>query len=87
MERVEEFRTTGAKIAAGNSCRPLSDREFISFFGATPEVLSECYCQIQDKQSAAQPKHMLWACLFLKLYLPEDVLAVMLGISKPTLRK
>ena len=81
---------TVAKLAAhavthGTADEPFDDRSFVAFFGCSPNRVAEIWevCSRPSKHL----KHLLWALCFMKLYLPEDVLVVMLGCSKPTLKK
>ena len=74
------FHALGHQLVAAKENCPFELREFVSFYGASPEILAECWGCIKDK-------HLLWACMFMKLYLPEDVASILLGASKPTVRK
>lgn len=81
------FRKLGENLVTRKDGMRLDERTFISFFGTTADILAECWSEINDKISGGRPKHLLWACMFMKLYLPEDVLSCLLGTTKPTMRK
>jgi hypothetical protein len=54
-------------------------------FGTSPLVISTAWNMIQDGgdvDSAARPYHLLWACLFLKLYNSESVNCVIVTRDK-----
>ena len=84
---AEAFRNLGSLIATKVDNRPLEERTFIAFYGTSPDIISECWAFVSVHVEGCKPKHLLWACAFMKLYLPEDVLCVMMDTSKPTFRK
>jgi hypothetical protein len=59
---------------------------FSSHFGTPPHVVAIVWHLI-DKPEGAEPKHLLWILLFIKVYASEDVLHNMVGTSKNTYRK
>lgn len=83
----EAFAKLGSDIAT-RSTGNIDERTFVAFCGTTPLIISEIWDLVEMKLPKARlPKHVLWACMFMKLHLPEDVLIVLLGTTKPTLRK
>jgi len=85
---AEGIKKLGAELAVRHPRGTLlSERVFISFYGATPDVLFDSWELIHDKIEGIKLKHLLWACMFMKLYLPEDVMCTLLSTSKPTFRK
>lgn len=81
------LKKLGDEIATRATGNELNSRTFISFYGLSPQILAESWDLIRSKLEGAKPKHLLWACMFMKLYLPEDVMCILLATSKPTLRK
>jgi hypothetical protein len=74
----------------GNAFKLSSQRiglsPFCSHFGTPPHVVAIVWHLI-DKSEGAEPKHLLYTLLFLKLYASEDVIHNMGGTSKNTYRK
>ena len=66
--------------------REASNRDFHSFFGASLETIVKIWdlCNFPDK---TQPKHMMWALLFLKTYASEENLSSLAGVTPKTFRK
>ena len=71
---------------------------FLSFFGVDPAVVAKAWNMIQvpyyhdGDLSHAQPKHILWALLFLKKYGDESEMAALCGedgsaVDEKTFRK
>jgi len=84
------FQHLGSQLTIGkdDDSKMLDDRTFVAFFGMSPEIIAESWSLIHDNlDGTARPKHLLWTCMFMKLYLPEDVMCVLLATSKPTFRK
>jgi hypothetical protein len=60
-------------------------RQFRSLFGCSPEVVAEIWYRIAPRggeislRKGAEPRHLLWALLFMKVYANEDVLCSMVG--------
>lgn len=77
----------GSQIATKQEGKGLDERTFIAFYGTTPEIIAESWSSVSERVMGSKPKHILWACMFLKLYLPEDVMCILAGTSKPTFRK
>lgn len=82
---AQSFKVLGSRIATRGEGE-IDDRTFISFHGATPEVVSDCRENIHEMVDA-KPKHLLWAMMFMKLCLSEDGISALLLVSKPTVRK
>jgi hypothetical protein len=61
------------------------DRKFLSFFGLTPMNCYRMWQLVGDDK--CDPKHLLWALMFLRMYLQEDVICTIVGESKNTVRK
>ena len=84
----EALKKLGSEIATRNQDVVLDDRTFMAFYGVSPVVMFDCWEHISfDKPKGCYPKHLLWTCFFVKLYLPEDVSAAVLNTSKNTFRK
>ena len=77
----------GSKIALRREGKLLDERTFVSFFGRDHvEVLQlwdMCHFSIQK----AKPDHLFWTLMYMKLYLPIDVIITLLDTSKPTFNK
>ena len=78
-------------IGCYEACRKaqkLNRRQFVAFYNRTPnetfELWEMCAHTIETK---THPKHLFWCLMFMKLYLPMDVLSIMLETSIPTLNK
>ena len=71
------FRTNDKKD------RLLNDREFKAFFGRAPAMIADAWNSF-DAPAKAQPKHLLWMLMYLKLYNSLDVMAIMCQTTKPT---
>lgn len=60
-------------------------REFRSLFGCSPEIVAEIWYRIAPRggeislKKGAEPRHLLWALLFMKVYANEDALCSMVG--------
>ena len=60
-------------------------RQFRSLFGCSPEIVAEIWFRIAPRggeislKKGAEPRHLLWALLFMKVYANEDVLCSMVG--------
>jgi hypothetical protein len=85
---VQAIESIGCKIASRDLKDKMKPREFVSFFNRTPDEALElwelCSPNIMPKTS---PKHMFWCLMYMKLYIPLDVMAVLLNISVPSLNK
>jgi len=55
-------------------------------FGITPEIASDMW-GIIPRVRYGEPKHMLWACMFLKLYTTETIHSSLAGCNEKTFRK
>lgn len=71
--------------------RRLSDDRYRCLFGCSPLLCSKLWLLLESDDAAMQfgvkPKHLLWALLFLKLYLPFRASAPMVGCSEKTFQK
>lgn len=87
----EQFKRLGGEIM----CRDPEGRSeavfltrFLSFFGVYPALVVQLWDMIQvpfihdGDLSHAQPKHILWALLFLKKYGDESEMAALCGAEK-----
>ena len=85
---VQAIESIGSKLASRDLKDTLKPREFVSFYNRTPDEALElwelCSPNIMPKTS---PKHMFWCLMYMKLYLPLDVMAVLLNVSVPSLNK
>lgn len=61
-------------------------RRFRTFFGISPELCAILWNRIPDKRPGSEPKHLLWAMMFLKNYHKEHVSAAIVGVDEKTLR-
>jgi hypothetical protein len=66
-------------------------RQFQSLFGCSPEIVAEIWYRIAPRggemslRKGAEPCHLLWALLFMKVYANEDALCSMVGgVDKKT---
>jgi len=86
-----DFYKLGMEIINDTSRIPEDDmRKFKAHFGVSPIVLSQCWKLLLPEIVAdykAQPKHLLWACMFMKLYPTESVLSSRLNCTEKSLRK
>ena len=67
-----------------------SMRHFKAVFGVSPLLCSVVWNYMDDDEKLprrAQPKHLLWTLMFLKLYNSENVLSSMCGCEEKTFRK
>lgn len=67
-----------------------NSRRFRASFGTSPYVCASTWNKLFDEKALpdhAQPKHILWALLFLKVYASEHILASMCACDEKTLRK
>lgn len=63
-------------------------RRFKSFFGVSPNVCAVIWHLIKsDSSSSNEPKHLLWALLFLKQYGTEHERRTILKKDEKTIRK
>jgi hypothetical protein len=61
-------------------------RDFVARYGVTPQVVNDIW-HAGDFAGEVQPKHLLWACLLLRVYATESVLAGMVGVTRKSFRK
>lgn len=63
-------------------------RRFTSLFGVSPRVCAIAWDLIRQKiPRGGEPKHLLWAFLFLKVYYTEAVMRTITGVDDKTQRK
>ena len=68
----------------------LTERQYRSYFGMNKVTIALAWklCFAESTYSDFPlPKHMLWAMMFLKQYVSEDILAIAAGVTPKTLRK
>ena len=84
-----EFRLEGTKIlrkAQGLSSSTFQCR-FSSLFGMTPQICTTLWSLLAGLHpDRGQPKHLLWALMFLKVNDTEYVLASLASVDEKTLR-
>ena len=64
--------------------------KFKSFFGASAEVCFDVWYKLDPQiniSRSAQPKHLLWALMLVKVYATEEVLAKLACCDEKTYRK
>ena len=64
---------------------PTNTKRFRSFFGTDPEMCSRLWFMCEPQRTmpdGAKQKHLMWALLFLKLYLPESVNCRLAGVDE-----
>ena len=79
---AETFRVLGQSFQQ----RAGQDRDFRALFGICPDVVADLWRQAQFP-SKAEPKHLLWALMFLKTYATEPMLCAIAGTTRKTFRK
>ena len=63
-------------------------RKFRGLFSVSPKVCSDVWEKVYlNIDSGAEPKHLLWGFLFLKVYSTEHVHCSIVGTSPKTFRK
>lgn len=71
----------------GKCNTPTAKRRFASHFGASAQVVSYIWSEInQQNPEKVRQVHLLWALLFLKVYSAEAVLAGMVKVNEKTFR-
>jgi hypothetical protein len=65
----------GEEIVGKKATSREFSKQFLRFFNTSPKICGH------------SPKHLLWALLFLRSYLKEDILERLIGSSKKTVRK
>lgn len=73
---------------SAQDCSQTFMRRYKSLFGASPETCAYLWnlCK-QNAPKNSEPKHFLWALLFLKIYATEHVNAAMVNADEGTFRK
>jgi hypothetical protein len=79
--------TTFVKLAIEMIKTTPEARDFVAHFGVTPEVINDIWHAGDFVDEQLEPKHLLWACLLLRVYASESVLAGMVGVTRKTFRK
>jgi hypothetical protein len=59
-------------------------RNFKSLFGCSPDLVAEIWYKIAPRgeeslKKGAEPRHLLWALLFMKVYANDDTLCSLVG--------
>jgi len=95
---VEEFKSLGTELmnrSPGGSQKVFLERWTQHYF-AEPEVITNTWkrlaVDIESDPDApgdkiAEPVHLLWAAMFLKVYATESVLSGVCGVDEDTFRK
>jgi len=97
----DEFKSIGSVILNRYPTKSIdNDRRWITLFGVEAEVVSDVWTRLNiDRENpsipedrTAQPKHLLWACLFLKTNSKDADLSGKVGgpdgaVSERTFRK
>lgn len=85
------FESLGMAIAHHNDDVDQSltgRRRFRSLFGTSPLICSIAWTLIQPSlPDGGEPKHLLWALLFMKTYMTEHAMRVLTGADEKTQRK
>ncbi len=71
-------------------CTDLNLRTFKEHFGVNPKVLARCLILMERHTTSTlniQPEHLLWACIFMKVYSTEAIHAGLVNCSMKTFRK
>ena len=64
------------------------ERKFLALFGVRPPVCAVIWTRLEVKRMGkAEPIHLLWALLLLKVYASEEVLTVITKVDRKTFRK
>jgi hypothetical protein len=65
-------KTLGKKVAYRPRITRCERERWAAFFGTTSVVASHIWGLIETSVVGAQPKHLLWALVFLKVYAPSE---------------
>jgi len=92
---AEQFRILGREIIDGRRrgrqrSAAVESRRFKAFFGVKAERASDAWSLLLNYNllpPKAEPEHLLWALLFLKLYATEEINASLVGHDPDTVRK
>lgn len=93
MQVVSEstFRALGAEIFSrtpGLHDNVEFNRKYIGLFGVSPLIASMAWDEIRTMlPEKCVPRHLLWGCLFLKVYGTETVHSSIVGTDPKTFRK
>lgn len=89
MESSASFHARGCRIIRRSpSPTVTSHRRFVSFFGTSPSICEKLWVRLlRTRPSNANPDHLLWALMLLKLYDSEHVLSSTAGVDEKTFRK
>ena len=84
-KRVAEI---GSDLVTRGQKDVLDDRSFVAFYNRTPNKVKDIWDLCSDNIKP-RPKliHLFWALMYMKLYLPLDVMVVLCSCSKPTFEK
>jgi hypothetical protein len=85
---AEDAHVLGSEIASKKPGSKLNDRTFIAFYGRNSAEVAEIWDSCNERvQPKAQPKHLMWTLMYMKLYNSMDVMCILLDTSKPTFEK
>ena len=87
---TDDFAALGSEMLkkAPGLSHSIAKRRFRALFGTSPTVCSTIWRLLSNKlPKGSKPKHLLWACLFLKIYATEQVNSVITGADPKTFRK
>jgi len=74
-----------------NRATPTSLRVYQEHFGCSPLVHDKCWRMLSpnlvELYPDVDPVHLLWACLFLRVYSKEAIHASLVGCTQKTFRK
>ena len=81
----EAIASTDAYDNRDKNKRTMNDRTFIAFYGRDKDSVLEIWERCWHLVPKTKLKHLLWTLMYMKLYLPIDVMIVILRTSKDTL--
>ncbi|ETV67416.1 hypothetical protein H257_16391 [Aphanomyces astaci] len=89
MSRNEFVMWEAAKPILGrhSSTSTTNARRFVALFGTTLYVTSVLWAKLEPHPRGGQPRHLLWALMFLKVYGTEHVHATIAAVDEKTYRK
>jgi len=85
------FELEGARIvgrARGLYVYRLAHRKFRALFGVTPATCAYAWDRIINSiPDGGRPEHILWTCMFFKVYATEDAHSTLTNADPKTFRK
>ena len=75
------FGATAREIMQCSNDNYSFEDRFIALFACTPEECLILWRGINERPQGGRPVHMLWALLLLRVYAPERVMALFLGVE------